>query len=36
MKYTRRTAGYSGIDHKANTDIAKKLNITPGLVKVQD
>jgi hypothetical protein len=36
MKYMKRIAGYSWIDHKTNTDIAKKLNITPVLVKVQD
>ena len=36
MKYIRRTAGYTWTDHKANTEIAKELNITPGLDKIQD
>jgi hypothetical protein len=35
MKYIR-TAGYTWTDHKTNTDIAKELNITPVLVKIQD
>jgi hypothetical protein len=32
----RRTAGYNWRDHKANTQIAKELNITPVLDKIQD
>jgi hypothetical protein len=35
MKYMR-TAGYTWTDHKTNTEIANKLNITPGLDKIQD
>jgi hypothetical protein len=35
MKYMR-TAGYTWTDHKTNTDIAKELNITPVLDKIQD
>jgi hypothetical protein len=31
-----RTAGYTWTDHKTNTDIAKELNMTPGLDKIQD
>jgi hypothetical protein len=36
MKYMRRTAGYTWTDHKTNIDIAKELNITPVLDKIQD
>jgi hypothetical protein len=36
MKYIRRTAGYTWADHKTNTEIAKELNITPVLDKIQD
>jgi hypothetical protein len=36
MKYMRRTAGYTWRDHKTNTEIAKELNITPVLNKIQD
>jgi hypothetical protein len=36
MKYMRRTAGYTSTDHKTNTEIAKELNITPVLDKIQD
>jgi hypothetical protein len=35
MKYMRRT-GYTWTDHKTNTDIAKELNITSVLDKIQD
>jgi hypothetical protein len=35
MKYMR-TAEYTWTDHKTNTDIAKELNITPVLDKIQD
>jgi hypothetical protein len=35
MKYMRRTAGYTWTDHKTDTDIAKELNITPVLDKIQ-
>ena len=34
MKYMRRTAGYTGTDYKTNTQIAKKLKITPILDKL--
>ena len=34
MKYMRRTAGYTGTDHKTNTQIAKELKITPILDKL--
>jgi hypothetical protein len=34
MKYTRRTAGYTWTDYKTNTQIAKKLKITPILDKL--
>jgi hypothetical protein len=34
MKYMRITAGYTWTDHKANTEIAKELNITPVLDKI--
>jgi hypothetical protein len=36
MKYTRRTAGYTWTDYKTNREIAKELNITPVLDKIQD
>jgi DNA-binding CsgD family transcriptional regulator len=36
MKYMRRTAGHTWTDHKTNTEIAKELNITPVLDKIQD
>jgi hypothetical protein len=36
MKYTRTTAGYTLTDHKQNTQIAKELNMTPVLDKIQD
>jgi hypothetical protein len=36
MKYMRRTAGFTWTDHKTNTEIAKELNITPVLDKIQD
>jgi hypothetical protein len=32
----RRTAGYTWTDHKTNAEIAKELNITPVLDKIQD
>jgi hypothetical protein len=32
----RITARYTWTDHKTNTDIAKELNITPGLDKIQN
>jgi hypothetical protein len=35
MKYMRITAGYSWTDHKANKEMAKELNITPVLDKIQ-
>jgi hypothetical protein len=34
MKYMRRTAGYTWIDYKTNTQIAKELKITPTLNKL--
>jgi hypothetical protein len=34
MKYMRRTAGYIWTDYKTNTQIAKKLKITPILDKL--
>jgi hypothetical protein len=36
MKYMRITAGYTWTDHKRNTEIAKELNITPVVDKIQD
>jgi hypothetical protein len=36
MKYMRRTAGYTWADHKLNTEVAKELNITPVLDKIQN
>jgi hypothetical protein len=35
MKYMRRAAGDTWTDRKANTEIAKELNITPVLDKIQ-
>jgi hypothetical protein len=34
MKYMRRTAGYIWTDYKTNTQIAKKLELTPILDKL--
>ena len=36
MKYMRRTAGYTWMDYKTNTEIAKELNITPVLDKIRE
>jgi hypothetical protein len=36
MKYLRRTARYTWTDHKTSTEIAKELNITPVLDKIQE
>jgi len=36
MKYMRRTAGYTWTDYKTNTQITKKLKITPILDKLLD
>jgi hypothetical protein len=36
MKYTRITARYTWTDHKTNTEIAKELNITQVLDKIQN
>jgi hypothetical protein len=36
MKYMRKTAGYSWSDYKTNTEIAKELNTTPVVEKVQE
>jgi hypothetical protein len=36
MKYIRITARCTWTDHKTNTEIAKDLNITPVLDKIQD
>jgi len=36
IKYMRKTAGYTWTDYKTNTEIAKELNITPVLDKIQD
>jgi hypothetical protein len=35
MKYMRKTVGYTWIDHTTNKEIAKELNITPVLNKIQ-
>jgi hypothetical protein len=35
IKYMRITAGFTGTDHKTNTEIAKELNITTALGKTQ-
>jgi hypothetical protein len=32
----KAAAGYTWTDHKTNTEIAKELNITPVLDKIQD
>jgi hypothetical protein len=32
----RRTVGHTWTDHRTNTEIAKGLNITQGLDKIQD
>jgi hypothetical protein len=36
MKCVRRTAGYTWAVNKTNTDIAKELNVTPVLDKIQE
>jgi hypothetical protein len=36
MKYIRGTAGYTWTDHKTNRDIAKDLNKTPVLDRIQE
>jgi hypothetical protein len=36
MKYMRRKAVYNWTDYKTNTEIAKKLNTTPVLDKIQE
>ena len=36
MKYMRKTAWYIWTDHKTNTEIAKVLNISPVLDKIQE
>jgi hypothetical protein len=36
MKYMRKTAGYTWIDYKTNTEYAKEINITPVLDKIQE
>jgi len=36
MKFMRRTAVYTWTDYKTNAEIAKELNITPDLGKMQD
>jgi hypothetical protein len=36
MKYTRPTAGYTWTDNTTNTEIAKELNVTAVLDKVQE
>jgi hypothetical protein len=36
MTYMERTAGYTWTDHKTSTEIAKELNITSVLDKIQD
>ena len=36
MKYMRKTAGYYFTDYKTNTEVAKILNITPELDKIQE
>jgi hypothetical protein len=36
MKYIRITAGCTWTDRKTSKDIAKELNITPVLDKIQD
>ena len=36
IKYVRKTAGYTWTDYKRNTEIAKELNITPVLDKIEE
>jgi hypothetical protein len=36
MNSMRRTTGYTWTDHKTNAEIAKELNITPVLDKIQE
>jgi len=36
MKHTRKTAGYIGADYKTITELAKEINITPVLNKIQE
>ena len=36
MKHTRKTAGYIWTDYRTNKQIAKELNITPVLRKIQE
>jgi hypothetical protein len=36
VKYMRKTAGYTWIYYKTSVEIAKELNITPFLDKIQD
>jgi hypothetical protein len=36
MKYVGKAAEYTWVDYKSITEIAKELNINPGLEKVQD
>ena len=36
MKYMRKTVRCTGTDYKTNTEIAKELNITPVLDKIQE
>jgi hypothetical protein len=36
MKYMSRTTGFSWTDYKTNTEIAKELNKTPVLDKIQE
>jgi hypothetical protein len=36
MKYMIRTSRYTETDHKTNTEIAKELNKTPVLDKIQN
>jgi hypothetical protein len=36
IKYMRRRVRYTWTNHKTNTEMAKELNITPVLDKIQD
>jgi len=36
MKYMRKTVGYTWIDNKTNTEIARELNMTPILDKYRN
>jgi len=36
VNYTRKSTGYTWTDYETNTEIAKELNITPVLEKIQD